>query len=55
MTCRVQFSNGLKGTGGLARAWVAAFNEDPASLARDNIIVQLELAYLGKSFWQNVS
>ena len=31
--------SGLKGTGGLARAWVVAFNEDPTSLAHDNIFM----------------
>ena len=31
-------SNKLKGTGGLVRAWLAAFNGDPAPLARDNIV-----------------
>ncbi len=28
----------LKGMDGLARVWVAAFNRDSASLARDNIL-----------------
>ena len=30
--------NGLKGTGGLAHAWVAAINGDPASLARGTML-----------------
>ena len=32
----VHLFNGLKGTGGLAHARVAAFNGDPASLAHNN-------------------
>ena len=29
--------SGLKGMGGLARAWVVAVNGDPASLTHDNM------------------
>ncbi len=50
----VNLFDGLKGTGGLARAWVVAFNGNPPSLARDDIYIQHPLLAESKLFSENV-